>query len=219
MGRRGWHQQREPGPPQQQWEPQRAPRQRLLRHENHSTDSLLESGLFPAMVCNRKCSQSKDKWRKLYGPLGQWCPGKYHHAKVCKWSFTAGRANCQVHRFQSHLCGARQCIHKTVGLCCDPGSGRWVQSYDEDKIALVIPDLSNFMAQIPVILGTPTISWIVNMIKEVEVDALVILWENARVVHLLSVCRMMPMEVGDGQRRELIWMAMTSWCTPRMQRP
>ena len=33
-----------------------------------------------------------------------------------------------------------------------------VQGYDEDQIALVIPDLSNFAAQIPVILGTPTIS-------------------------------------------------------------
>ena len=33
-----------------------------------------------------------------------------------------------------------------------------VQGYDEDQIALVILDLSNFVAQIPVILGTPTIS-------------------------------------------------------------
>ena len=34
----------------------------------------------------------------------------------------------------------------------------WVQGYDEDQIALVILDLSNFVAQIQVILGTPTIS-------------------------------------------------------------
>ena len=32
-----------------------------------------------------------------------------------------------------------------------------VQGYDEDQIALVFRDLSNFVAQIPVILGTPTI--------------------------------------------------------------
>ena len=32
-----------------------------------------------------------------------------------------------------------------------------VQGYDEDQIALVIPDLSNFLAQIPVILVTATI--------------------------------------------------------------
>ena len=39
----------------------------------------------------------------------------------------------------------------------------WVQvdrvwGYDEDQIALVIPDFSNFAARVPVILGTPTIS-------------------------------------------------------------
>ena len=33
-----------------------------------------------------------------------------------------------------------------------------VQDYDEDQISLVILDLSNFVARIPVILGTPTIS-------------------------------------------------------------
>ena len=35
--------------------------------------------------------------------------------------------------------------------------------------------------------------------KEVETDALAMLWANARVAHLLSVHRMTPMEVGDGQ--------------------
>ena len=33
-----------------------------------------------------------------------------------------------------------------------------VQGYDEDQIALVVPNLSNFMERIPIILGTPTIS-------------------------------------------------------------
>ena len=38
----------------------------------------------------------------------------------------------------------------------------WVQvdgvwGYDEDQIALVIPDLSNFATRVPIILGTPTI--------------------------------------------------------------
>ena len=32
-----------------------------------------------------------------------------------------------------------------------------VQGYDEDQIALVILDISNFVAQIPLILRTPTI--------------------------------------------------------------
>ena len=40
-----------------------------------------------------------------------------------------------------------------------------IQGYDKDQIALVILDLSDFMAQVPLILGTPTISGIVNVIK------------------------------------------------------
>ena len=52
--------------------------------------------------------------------------------------------------------------------------------YDEDQIALVIPDLSNFVALVPIIVGTPMISHIINVIKEKEIDALVILWVNAQ---------------------------------------
>ena len=72
-----------------------------------------------------------------------------------------------------------------------------IQSSDEDQIALVILDFSNFVARIPVILGTPTISCIVNVMKEKEIDALVTPWVNARVAHLLSVCRMTAVKVGD----------------------
>ena len=72
-----------------------------------------------------------------------------------------------------------------------------VQGYDEDQIALVIPDLSNFVAQIPVILGTPTISCIVNVMKETERDTLAMPWVNARVAHLLLVHRMTAIKVGD----------------------
>ena len=77
-----------------------------------------------------------------------------------------------------------------------------VQGYDEDQIALVILDLSNFAAQISVILGTPTISQVINVMKEAEIDALTMPWVNARVAHLLSVHRMMTMEVGDGIAEE-----------------
>ena len=41
------------------------------------------------------------------------------------------------------------------------------------------------------------------MIKEAEVDALVTLWVNARVAHLLSVHRMVTVEVGDGLKEEV----------------
>ena len=73
-----------------------------------------------------------------------------------------------------------------------------VQGYDKDQIALVIPDLSNFAARISVILGTPTISCIINVMKEREIDALAMPWVNARVAHLLLVHRMTAIKVGDG---------------------
>ena len=59
-----------------------------------------------------------------------------------------------------------------------------VQGNEEDQIALVIPDLSNFVARVFIILGTPTISQVVNMIKEKEIDALVMPWVNAQVAYL-----------------------------------
>ena len=77
-----------------------------------------------------------------------------------------------------------------------------VQGYDKDQIALVIPDLFNFAAQIPVILGTPTISWVINVMKEAEMDALAMPWVNARVAHLLLAFRMMTVVVGDGIKEE-----------------
>ena len=74
-----------------------------------------------------------------------------------------------------------------------------VQGYNEDQIALVIPDFSNFATRVPIILGTPTIGHVVNVMRVVEMDALAMPWVNARAAHLLAVHRMMPMEVGDNQ--------------------
>ena len=62
-----------------------------------------------------------------------------------------------------------------------------VQGYDEDQIALVIPDLSNFVAQVPIILGTPTISCVMKMMKEREIDTLAVPLVNAWVAYLLAV--------------------------------
>ena len=80
----------------------------------------------------------------------------------------------------------------------------WVQvdrvgGYDEDQIALVIPDFSNFATRVPIILGMPAIEQVVNVMREAEMEALAMPWANARVAHLLTVHRMMPMEVGDNQ--------------------
>ena len=70
------------------------------------------------------------------------------------------------------------------------------RGYNEDQIALVIQDFSNFATRVPVILGTPTIGQVINVMKEAEMDILAMPWANARAVHLLAVWRMTPMEVG-----------------------
>ena len=77
-----------------------------------------------------------------------------------------------------------------------------VWGYDEDQIVLVIVDFSNFAARVPVILGIPTIGRVVNVMREVEMDTLAMPWVNARAAHLLLVCRMTPIEVGNGQEEK-----------------
>ena len=72
-----------------------------------------------------------------------------------------------------------------------------VQDYDEDQVALVVLDESKFAEWIPVILGTPTISCIVNVMKEREIDDLAMPWANARVAHLLSMHRAVATVVDD----------------------
>ena len=74
-----------------------------------------------------------------------------------------------------------------------------VQGYNEDQIALVILDFSNFATRVPIILGMPTIGHVVNVVREAEMDALAMPWANAKVAHLLVVYRMTPMDVGDEQ--------------------
>ena len=77
-----------------------------------------------------------------------------------------------------------------------------VQGYDEDQISLVVPDLLNFMEKISIILGTTNISHIMNVMKEREIDALAMLWANARVAHLLPVQRVAATRVDDQTMEE-----------------
>ena len=58
-----------------------------------------------------------------------------------------------------------------------------MQGYDEDQIALVVPDELKFMEQIPIILGTPTISHIINVKKERDIDALGKCQGGASIIH------------------------------------
>ena len=67
-----------------------------------------------------------------------------------------------------------------------------VQGYNEDQIALIILDFSNIAMRVPIILGTPTIGRVVNVMREAEMDTLATPWANARAAHLLAIRRMTP---------------------------
>ena len=56
-----------------------------------------------------------------------------------------------------------------------------VWGYDEDQVALVRPDSTGFGSQVPVILGTPTINQIINVIKKSEINELSVSLNGSRI--------------------------------------
>ena len=56
-----------------------------------------------------------------------------------------------------------------------------ILSYDKDQVALVVRHLSSFRNQVPVITGTPTINWVIWLMKELEIHYAPQEWQLARV--------------------------------------
>ena len=56
----------------------------------------------------------------------------------------------------------------------------YVPSYDEDKVALVVAEDSNFLKRCQVILGTPTINRAVREMKESEMENAPKAWQSAQ---------------------------------------
>ena len=61
-----------------------------------------------------------------------------------------------------------------------------VAGYDEDVVFLVVSDESNFRQRVPLVVGTCTISRLINVIHESKIDSLATLWSTTRVARLLS---------------------------------
>ena len=58
-----------------------------------------------------------------------------------------------------------------------------IPSYDEKQVALVIRGGSEFNRRVAVIIGTPTIDWVVRALKESELDTIPEEWQRARCRH------------------------------------
>ena len=149
------------------------------------TDSLLESSPLSALAQGKKCGQSEDQQGELDNGAQRNTITPYY---VKNHSFEMGLVTDLIGTRVACV-GLGNAYTQTLGYVIIWVQVDGVQSYDEDQIALVVPDKSKFLEWIPVILGTPTISHIVNIMKEREIDALAMSWVNTRVVHLLSVCR------------------------------
>ena len=66
---------------------------------------------------------------------------------------------------------------------------RGIAGYDEDTVFLMVPNKSDFGQRVPLVVGTCTISRMINVIRESEIDSLATPWSTTRVARLLS-CRL-----------------------------
>ena len=138
--------------PQQQTTPWRAPRQSLLRHKTHSADSLLESEPFQqwygvenvarVRINRESCMALLDNGAQINTIM----PKYVSDHTLQMWPITnllGAKVTCE---------GLGNAYTRPLGYVIIQVQVDRVQGYDKDQIALVIPDLSNFVAQIPVIL-------------------------------------------------------------------
>ena len=144
------------------------------------------------MVWDWEHSQSKSRQGELYGSSGQWCTDQHYHSSVCWNSLPGCWASLGPHRQVSYLCRPGKHPHLTYWLHHHMRSSRWSQGLQWGSVSPHSPDLSNFTAQVPMMLGTPTIGHIVNVIKESEIDTLAMPWVNTIVAYLLAVRQVMP---------------------------
>ena len=59
----------------------------------------------------------------------------------------------------------------------------YVPSYDEDQVALVVSEDSNFLRKCQVVLGTPTINRAIRAMKESEMENVPEAWQSAQHTH------------------------------------
>ena len=139
------------------------------------------------MVQNWECSQSKSQWGGVFGCPGQWHTNQYHYTRVC-WNHSLDiRLLSDLVGKWAVCTGLGNTFTWPIGYIIIWAQVNGVQGYDEDQIAPVVPDLSNFMAWVPMVPRTPTIGCITNVIKETEIDTLVTPWVNAHVAHIFVV--------------------------------
>ena len=73
-----------------------------------------------------------------------------------------------------------------------------IAGYDEDTVFLVVPDESDLGRRVPLVVETCTISRMVSVIQESEIDSLATPWSTMRVARLLSCQLGMTVPTSEG---------------------
>ena len=82
--------------------------------------------------------------------------------------------------------GCGRLFSKPLGYVIIRVQVKGVLGYDKDKVAMIVPDPTDFGSWVPVILGTLTINQIINVIKESDTDELSVSLNGSRISHLLA---------------------------------
>ena len=89
----------------------------------------------------------------------------------------------EISRAIPHISGIGGISVEPVGFIMMNVKVPGVAGYDKDQIAIVMDDLG--MTEWPVILGTPTIYRVMEVIKESEISKLAVPWASSRVSWLM----------------------------------
>ena len=73
-----------------------------------------------------------------------------------------------------------------------------IAGYDKDAVFLVVPNKSDFGWRVPLVVETCTISRMINVIQESEIDSLAMPWSTMRVAQLLSCQLAMAVPTSEG---------------------
>ena len=200
MARRGWQWKREPGPLQQKPTHWRVPRRRLWRQKATQQTPFLNPDPFQHWHGIKNIAKVKTNGESCMtlldnGTKINTITPKYISDHSLHMGPITNLLGAKVACMELGNTYTRPLCYIVIWVQVESSRLRWRPDSPSN------PDLSNFAAQIPVILGTPTISRVINVMQEGEIDALAMPWANVRVAHLLSVHRMMAMEVGDGIAR------------------
>ena len=166
-------------------------------HRHISKDSFLEPRPPYSLVWTWKHSHSQNRWWEQLGSLGQLFYNQCSDPRVCQaHSLDIGPLSDLLNG-TLRVNGFGRLFSRPQGYIVIRVQVEGGQGYNEDQVVLVIPDPNDFGFQVPVTLGMLTINWIINVIKESEIDELSVSLSGLRISHLLA-CHWAELSIGSG---------------------